>query len=207
MLVNINLLPQRKKKSVSHLFLLAFSFFILVGGGIWFYFQYQSLQLELQTTQQQLSMTKKLREVQEQKANQTVATSAVSQLEGIIKWIEQKPVSTVLVLHHLVSALPEHGLFLNYQYVDEGTVNISVQFDTLHEVSAYLHELESDPIIQEIKLGNVAASPVTPPSSSVGTGELSTADEDKAQFMPRYTAQFQIKLHVEKIKEEKGEDK
>lgn len=207
MLVNINLLPQRKKKSISHLVLLVFSFFILFGGGIWLYFQYQSLQLELSTAQQQLTMTKKLREVQEQKANQTVASTAVSQLEGIIKWIEQKPVSTVLVLHHLVSALPKYGLFLNYQYTDEGTINISVQFDTLHEVSAYLHELESDPIIQEIKLGNVAASPMTPPTASVGTGELSIADEDKARFMPRYTAQFQIKLHVEKVKEEKGEAK
>lgn len=199
MLVNINLLPQKEKKSFSHYILAAVSVVLLLGGGLYLYLQYQSLQVQLSTAQQQLTTTQKLREMEEQKSRKTVSSSSSHTLEQMIQWMEKQPVSTVVVLHHLAAALPKHGLFLNYQYVGEGTVNLSVQFDVISEVSAYLHQLEKDTIIQEVKLTNVNTTPVTPESKE-------NAVED-VQYMPRYQAQFQIKLNMEKVKEEKGEEK
>ncbi|WP_209808055.1 hypothetical protein [Ammoniphilus resinae] len=201
MLVNINLLPQREKKSLSPYILLAIGLLILIIGGCWLYFQGQSLKLELSTAEEQLTMIKKLREVEEQKASLSVSTSSANQLQGIVSWVEEQPVSTVIVLHKLTAALPKYGAFQNYQYAGDSSVTLSVQFDTLFEVSAYLHELEEDPIINEVKLKNVKTVSVNTP----GSEERALTGDDQEQFMPRYMALFQMKLDKESIKAEKEE--
>lgn len=206
MLVNINLLPQREKKKSSSIILLMISLFLLLSGGGWLFYYYQSLQTNLETAQQQLITVQKLREVEQQKGSQQVSTSAVEQLEAIVKWAEKEPVSTVTVLHHLISPLPEHGLFLNYQYSGEGTVNITIQFDTIPEVSAYLHRLEEDPVITEAKLTTITTMEVYPTiEGAEQTEDLARFEEEqKRNYVPRQQAQFQLKLDIEKLKEEKG---
>jgi len=206
MLVNINLLPQREKKKGSSVILLAISLLLILAGGGWIYFYSQSLQLKLETAQQQLNTAQKLREIEDQKGSHQVSASSVEQLEAIVKWAEQEPVSTVAVLHHLISPLPEHGLFLNYQYSGEGTVNITIQFDTIPEVSAYLHRLEQDPAIAEAKLTTITTMSVYPTiAGAQQTEDLAKFEEEqRKKYVPRQQAQFQLKLNMDKLKEERG---
>ena len=173
MLVNINLLPQREKRKGSIVILLVISLLVFLVGGGGLYLYYQSLQLKLETAQQQLNTTQKLREIEEKRGSQQVSTSSVEQLEAIVKWAEQEPVSTVAVLHHFISPLPEHGIFLNYQYSGEGTVNITIQFDTIPEVSAYLHRLEEDPVITEAKLSTITTMSVYPRLQELSRQQIS----------------------------------
>lgn len=192
MLVNINLLPQREKKKGSSLVLIAISLLLLLVGGGWLLLQYQSLQVKLSTAQQQLNTAQKLREIEEGKGSQQVSASSVEQLESIVQWAEQKQVPTVLILHHLIAALPDRGLFLNYQYSGDGIVNLTVQFDTVPEVSGYLHRLQEDQVIEEAKLTNIITVPMV------------AIKEEQDSYIPRHQAQFQLKLNIAKLKEEKG---
>ncbi|RXT14695.1 hypothetical protein [Ammoniphilus sp. CFH 90114] len=200
MLIDINLLPQKEKKSFSYVLSLLVAILILLAVGGWVYLQHSQLKRELQVSQQQLELARNLRVIQEQKTSQEAVPSSSLLLEEKVKWLGAIPISTVNILNHLVQLLPERGFFLQYQYSAEGELSITVQFDTLREVSGYVSELRASKNLESVEISNIATSPVTLPSYLEGDQEASK------QYMPRYIAQFRLKLNQEADLTEKGED-
>lgn len=193
MLVDINLLPQKEKRSRVVIIVLLAGLLASLAGAGWTYFYQSILNQELSNVKQQLELTKNLRMVQEQKVNEATSSSSVQMLEEKVRWIEQIPTSTVAILNEVVGLLPERGFFLQYQYTVSGDIMISAQFDTVREVSAYLAELKEAPFVEGVQMANVATSPVTLPDHLQGDNESSS------KYMPRYIAQFTIKLNQQEL--------
>lgn len=196
MLVEINLLPQKQKKSIfifiiAGLLIVAFITAFLVG-----YLLYQGKLQTLDNIESEIEFTIALREIEEQKNLEGEAVDSFDELIGKIDWITSQRISLVFLLNHLVSLLPERGFFMNYQYSDQGTVSINVQFDTPREAANYLFELNESPYIIEATLQNLN-------TQEVQEDEI----DDRFHYLPRYIANYSITVDREAVKlEEKKED-
>ncbi len=185
MLVEINLLPQKQKKSI-FIFLIAgivlFTFLVLFAIG---YFIYDNKQQSLKNVESELELTVSLREIEEKKLTESKEVDSFSQLMTKIDWITKQKISLVFLLNHLVSLLPERGYFMNYQASDEGTVTINVQFDTPREAANYLHELNQSPYIAKASLESLS-------TQEVNDEEMS---DERFRYLPRYIANFNIEIN------------
>lgn len=185
MLVEINLLPQKQKKSI-FIFLIAgivfFTFLVLFAIG---YFIYDNKQQSLKNVESELELTVSLREIEEKKLTESKEVDSFSQLMTKIDWITKQKISLVFLLNHLVSLLPERGYFMNYQASDEGTVTINVQFDTPREAANYLHELNQSPYIAQASLQNLSTQEINDEENS----------DEPFRYLPRYIANFNIEIN------------
>ncbi|GAE28596.1 type IV pilus biogenesis protein PilN [Halalkalibacter wakoensis JCM 9140] len=192
MMVEINLLPQKERKSFySIIILLAIIIVLLVTSLIYFMYT-NNIKNEIARTEQTIETTEQLRMVQEQQLADAQQSSMVDVLEAQIDWIEQQQISGVSLLSHFVRKLPEKAYFMNYTYVDQGTVQIFVQFESPIDVSSYLHELTDSRFVQSADLLNINAQ------------EIIDEEGLSEDLLPRYLANFEVKLNVNEIKVEEG---
>ncbi|MBP3949650.1 PilN domain-containing protein [Bacillus suaedae] len=194
MIVEINLLPKRKERSLTSLIVILVILAIIIISSIIFFFHYNSLKTELQTTQETIQVTEQLRGIQEQKLQETPEASTIDVIESQINWIQKQKMSSADLLSRFVEKLPERGYFMNYTFVDEGTVQISIQFDTPAEVSAYLFELTDSTFIEEANLLSITAE------------EMEEVEDSEEEILPRYLADFTVKLNVAELLKEEGDE-
>lgn len=196
MLIDINLLPRKERKSLTALIITIGLILLFIIGSIFLFVSYQSTKSELNSLKTQLQTTSQLRAIQEQKLAEINATSSVDELKSTIAWTEQLPVSSVTLLKHLTSLLPERGFILNINYQDSGAVTLNVQFDTSREAAYYLNELENSDVISKVTLNSLATS----------GEELEQTNKPVKDFLdkilvPRYLAVYQLELNNTALKE------
>ncbi|EMT46343.1 PilN domain-containing protein [Anoxybacillus flavithermus] len=188
MLVEINLLPKRERKSRLLPLLLIVAAVLLLVSATTFYFVIQHMEQQISQLKAELDQTKALRIAEEEK--QTIGTNASvgAQLQEAIQWAEQYPLHTVPLLHELIERLPERGFLMNVSYDRDGAIQLTVQFDTPRESAAYLQALKEASFIADVKLTSLTA---TEGKSEEGT-------------MPRYVGQFSVQLNMEEWKKQQG---
>jgi type IV pilus assembly protein PilN len=198
MLVDINLLPEKEKKNYALFVLIFFLIIAAVLGWIMMQLHYNNVKNEAQYIQKQIDDTKLLRTLQEKNLTDYTSSTAYAELEAAIQWTEKLPISTVLILRHISSLLPERGFILNFNYTDEGTVNTLVQFDTSREAAYYLKSLKDSEFIEKVNLTSLVTS------NSEDSLKVSNI---KNVLLPRYIGQFTLTLNKPALKtaEEEGE--
>lgn len=196
MLIDINLLPRKERKSLVALIIILGLLLLFIFGSVFLFINYQSTKSDLDSLKTQLQTTSQLRAIQEQKLAEINATSTVDELKSTIEWTEKLPISSVTLLKHLTSLLPDRGFILNINYQDTGTVTLNVQFDTSREAAYYLNELENSDVINKVTLNSLATS-----GEELEKTNKPVKDVLDKILVPRYLAAYQIELNNEKIKE------
>lgn len=191
MLVDINLLPHKTRRSPAILFLTVILFLLTIIAFIIGFFLYQGHKQELETIKSETEFTIKLREIEEEKQLSDSEVTDFDRLELKKEWILGQQISVVFLLNHFVSLLPERGFFQNYTYSDQGNVNISVQFDTAREAANYLHQLNQSSYILEATLQNLTTSPTEVAEENV---------DSQSDILPRYTATYQVTVNRAMVK-------
>ncbi|EGL81595.1 Fimbrial assembly family protein [Caldalkalibacillus thermarum TA2.A1] len=193
MLADINLLPQPgRRRPLVTLFLLVLVVFNLAFLGF-LYFHYTKFADHLNVLETSLANAQELRQMQEEKLRELSTAPSAHDLEEIVRWLEQIPVSTAQILRHTTELLPARGYFLQYEYTGQGDVRLTVQFDTLEEAASYLHALHQSPLIAEVALISIDTSTLTW-SDSEGEGETEY----------RHVAQYEITLNLNEAQDRGG---
>ncbi|MCA0986220.1 hypothetical protein [Guptibacillus algicola] len=191
MLIEINLLPKKTRRTISFIYVpisvvavLLIAFIIMVVNAS----QLKSEQAELE---QKVERTTELLSVME--GNDSEFVNSADTLQQYVSWLDSVEFSTVKLLDDLVTRLPERGFFMEYAFDGDETVTVTVQFDQMKEVSQYLNELnQSD---------NVTSASVL----TVQTAQLAEEAEEDARILPRYVTDYQIVINKENLRAEEEE--
>jgi len=158
MLVEINLLPQKEPKKYSFIITLSclLVVFVLIGG--FYFWQTLSIKNELTSIDRQISMTKKIVEKEEKNSKTVESADSVGQLKSAIEWVENYPIQTIPVMRHLTSLLPERGFIQSFGYTEEGTITLTVQFDSAREAAYFLDNLNESKWIADASISSLSAA-------------------------------------------------
>ena len=183
MLVDINLLPRKtKKKPKLFLFFIPLLILALILGGL-LYWKYTLQKEQVQSLENEILQVKDAAASLEIQLQNTETTNSADQLQQVIDWTEAYPIDTVFVLKHLIGLLPERGYFQQFTYSEEGTIQLSIRFDTSREAADYLTELTKSKFISSAQLTSITAAEITETTTTTtGTEnktETTTGTENK----------------------------
>ncbi|MRX71431.1 hypothetical protein GJU40_04490 [Bacillus lacus] len=195
MALEINLLPEKKKKSYRTALLIAVFVPILSVLLIWLTFSYQGKKDELLRIQQETEQTAKQSELLQGIKAEQINSNAAAVLQNTVNWSISYPARVVPVLEEISSLLPETGYFQSLSYSGAQRADISVQFDNSREAAFYLNRLKSSHIILEAKLLSITTQQLQTEES--GTEEEET---ERKEGIPRYIAAYQVVFNSEELK-------
>lgn len=205
MLVEINLLPKKHQKKNSLLLLVIILVLLFLSGFGFFYHKYRALQEKEVFLHNQLNhLTEKL--ASEQKKLQVKNDSnTVTQLQAIVNWADDNSVETVPLLQQLTNQLPERGFVQSFEYNEDGSVSLSVQFDSSVEAAHYLARLKNLPYFSEIALPLVETADAEEKAIEVQPEGLKV-DKTTDNYLPRYIAHFELKTNKAELLKLQEED-
>jgi len=157
MLVEINLLPQKDPKNFNIVYISAIAAVLILISGIYFW-QIKTVKNDVASVDNQIEMTKKIAEKQEESAQTTEVASSAGLLKAAVDWAADYPIQTIPVMRHLNSLLPERGFIQSFAYTEDGTVTISVQFDSSREAAYFLESLKESEWIEDASLSSLTAN-------------------------------------------------
>ncbi|OXS60589.1 type IV pilus assembly protein PilN [Bacillus sp. V-88] len=196
MLVDINLLPQNEKRSRQWLYVVAGVISLGILALILLFILAGNLGKDVDALTAQLQSEKQLRAEKEQSISDFESSDAWVQLEDAVSWVEDYPIDTVPVLDHLVELLPERGFLKDFTYAEDGSIQLSIQFDTSSEAAYYLTHLKDSKYIQDAKLSSLATESVM---------ENEQAAVNTEPVLPRYVGQYEVILNRDSIKKIEAE--
>ncbi|OCA91258.1 hypothetical protein A8F94_05200 [Bacillus sp. FJAT-27225] len=200
MLIDINLLPKKKRKSGSLVAVsLIFTVLFFAAGGF-LYWQSSSLKIDIAAVDNRLETTKKLQEIEEKKATEVTAADSVAKLEQSVTWAEDYAIPSVPVMKEFTSLLPERGFIQTFAYQETGVVTLSVQFDTTREAAYFLNRLNGSGWVTEATLSSLAATQTVGEQQTAESTTVNVNNEKKKDILPRYQGQFEIKLNKDSVK-------
>ncbi|MDP4550460.1 hypothetical protein Q9251_06155 [Alkalihalobacillus macyae] len=191
MLIDINLLPNKPKRTFSFILIPISAGAVILAVFLWLFVSSHQLKSEQITLKDRLEKTSELM-VALQSSDVSAASSGQT-LQEYVDWLDGVKFSTVTLLDDLVMRLPERGYFMNYDYDGSETVNLTVQFDQMKEVSHYLSELNSSENV-------LSASVLT-----VTTADL-TEEEGNSRILPRYITEYEIEINKANLRIDENED-
>ena len=205
MLVEINLLPKKEPKKAGILSLLVFFLVIAAAGAGLLYWLYAGYQDKTASLQSQIVKTEEAIAMQNQVNTELADSDSAAELGKIVGWAESYPLETVQVLRQLIGLLPERGFFMNFAYNDDATINLSVQFDSSRQAAYYLHELTETEMVTDAKLTGISTMKITE-TDQTGTELTDSAGKlDNDPYLPRYTAEYEIKINSDTVKKAQAE--
>ncbi|MGE8078442.1 hypothetical protein [Peribacillus loiseleuriae] len=179
MLVDINLLPKKEKKRRTVILLILLVGLVLSVTGYFFMTAYQAQKVRLVQLEQELTLTRELKVAKEKERTQSVESKSVRELTTAVQWVEEHQSSTFFIMRTVSSLLPERGFIVDFSYKEDGTVQLTVQFDSSREAAYYLKSISSSSIISAAKL-------LTLSTEKLKDGV--TAEP----ILPRYNAQYEL---------------
>jgi Tfp pilus assembly protein PilN len=231
MLVDINLLPKKEPKKFGLIIPFVLLFILIMLVAVYYYFQISSIKTDIDSVDKQISTVRRITAQESEKMNKTQSTNSVTQLKNGIEWADSYRIQSVPVMRELTSLLPERGFIQSFKYEESGMVTLTSQFDTPSEAAYYLDSLNHSKWIEEATLTSLNANKENSSESSTGqSNSLNTPDSSSqnnstdtttgaisngstsntnADYLPRYTGQFDIKLNkamVRKIITETNKD-
>ena len=202
MLVDINLLPKKAPRKAGLPVIIIF-FLVLTAIGIGlFYWQYAAKQDSLASLQSQTLRMEETIAVQSQKIATFESSNSAAELEKIVEWARDYPIETVPVLQHLISFLPERGFFQNFAYNDDGSIDLSIQFDSSREAAFYLTKLTESEWINEAKLTGITTSAEIIDLKDQEDNVENNSKLINDPYMPRYLALYKLSLNRQTVKDD-----
>jgi type IV pilus assembly protein PilN len=195
MLVEINLLPQKQRRSSTIIRLVLLLSIIMLISALLTAWQVQRYKSTINSLENNIANSEQLI-LDLQQNMDTASTNSYVELSNAVEWSTNHPIKSVPVLQHLTSLLPERGFLLNYAYSESGIISLTVQFDTKKEAAFYLKWLNDSAWIKEVKLSNLTSS-----QTETSTGDRTNLQSEENNYLPRYTGNFEITLNSEKIRE------
>ncbi|RBP04288.1 PilN domain-containing protein [Rossellomorea aquimaris] len=198
MLVDINLLPQNEKGSRQWLYVVIGVLSVGILALFVLFLLSFNIGKDVDVLTTELQSTKQLRAEKEQSISDFESSDAWVQLESAVRWAESYPIDTVPVLNHLVELLPERGFVKQFTYAEDGSIQLSIQFDTSSEAAFYLTHLKESRYIQEATLLALATEDISENDS------LSAVNTET--ILPRYIGQYEVTLNRVEIKKMETEE-
>jgi type IV pilus assembly protein PilN len=197
-LVDINLLPQSEKRSRQWLYVVIGVCSIGVIVLIILFFLAGNIGKEVELLTSELQAAKQQRVEKEQSISDFESSDAWVQLESAVNWAESYPIDTVPVLNHLVELLPERGFMKEFTYAEDGSIQLSIQFDTSSEAAYYLTHLKESNYIRDAKLFSLVTETISE--------DESLAAVNIESVLPRYIGQYEVMLNRNEIKKMEAEE-
>lgn len=192
MLIDINLLPNKPKRSFSFILIPISAGAVILVVFLWMFFSSHQLKSEQVTLTDRLEVTSELMNALQ--SNDVEAASSGQTLQEYVDWLDGVEFSTVKLLDDLVARLPERGYFMNYDFDGSETVTLTVQFDQMKEVSQYLSELNSSENVRSASVLTVTAA------------DLTEEVEEDGRILPRYVTEYEIVINKAKLRIDENED-
>jgi type IV pilus assembly protein PilN len=197
-LVDINLLPQNEKGSRQWVYVVIGVLSVGILALMILLFLAANIGKDVDVLTTELQGTKQLRAEKEQSISDFESSDAWVQLESAVSWAESYPIDTVPVLNHLVELLPERGFVKEFTYAEDGSIQLSIQFDTSSEAAYYLTHLKGSRYIQEATLLSLT-------TETISENDSLTAVNTET-ILPRYIGQYEVTLNRTEIKEMETEE-
>lgn len=192
-LPDINLLPKIERESYTKnlIILILIALIIISYILIGFYYFYTKKQLE--TLNENYSSLNE--EVHLKTTELEQLQSGSSLLEQAISFVENFQIPTSIFITELDNLLPDNSYLSEYQY-NNGSTNITVNFESLDKVAQYTTSLTNSNYIVDTKVDQVE------------TFTLGESNEVEEQFdtIPRYRTNFTLITDKQKLKGESTED-
>lgn len=186
MIPDINLLPPIKKKSKSPTLLLGIVGIVtllLLALVVWTYFDARSNSIRLQAEQQSLELQRD----QLQMELDVLTSANRSTLEESVAFVERVSYQVSPLIDETKNLLQEHTYLRTYSFSDK-TVQITVDFETISAISAYVDLLQNSPYFTDVQVGNVS-------NFSVAPAELET-DDNRFDEVPRYSVNLTVGIDM-----------
>jgi type IV pilus assembly protein PilN len=194
MVIDINLLPKKEPKNVVFLVSTVIVLLLAMATAFVFYVSMQKAEIKIHSLTQELKQMRALEVAEQQKLANVQSLQEVQELEKTVKWAEQYPMKTVLLLRKMTKLLPERGFVMSFSYAEDGTVSVTVQFDTSEEAAYYLKSLSDADFVTEVQLKSLT-------TMEDKSGEENV--EEEKNVLPRYLAQYELHVNKNALKEEK----
>lgn len=190
-LIDINLLPEKEKKSSIFIYCTAIILLLFFIGCLLLFFSLRSTQMETERTIGSISQTEKLIEIQQTKLLDSESSQGMKELEKTIEWMTDYPIRTVPVLNELTSLLPSRGFIQTLEYSERKMINASIQFDSSREAAYYLHHLKEVGWIKEADILGITTDNVTNEEN----------DPVESGVVPRYLVEYALTLDEQQLQE------
>jgi type IV pilus assembly protein PilN len=194
LLVEINLLPQKQRKSSTTLRIVLLIALLMILFSLLTFLQVQRYNNQINQLQNNITSYEQSIASIQQDVN-SASTNSYVELSNAVEWAANSPIKSVAVLKHLTSLLPERGFLLTYSYTETGTLSLSIQFDTKKEAAYYLKWLNDSDWIENVRLSSLLSSQI----ETNGESSLTLNDTETDAYLPRYTGNFEITLNRESI--------
>lgn len=193
MLVEINLLPKKEPKNVVFLFITVIITAIVVIAAAVFYVLIDRAEMQIDSLEKELKQTQALQAIEQQKLADMQSVKEIEELDKTVQWAKDYPLKMVPLLRNMTKLLPERGFIMNFSYAEDGTVTVSVQFDTSEQAAYYLKRLSDAKFIADVQLKSLTAVNANEKSDEQGTTE--------EQVVPRYLAQYEMHIRKQALEE------
>ncbi|MCJ8006987.1 PilN domain-containing protein [Lederbergia wuyishanensis] len=195
MIIDINLIPQRKKKSYFLLYSLTIIFIVAILSSSLVFLHIHSKKEHILSLEKQRHQIQELIEIENSKLNESQISTSTDRLSDVITLMDNERINSVPLLSHLISLLPERGFFESFSYVLNGDIQLAVQFDTSRDAAYYLHELLQSSWLTDAKIISISTKEDLEEEKQTG----------KKTFLPRYVAFYQLSINREYIKDIQSE--
>ncbi|GAA0333983.1 hypothetical protein GCM10008967_25930 [Bacillus carboniphilus] len=193
MLVDINLIQKPKQRNTP-LFILAgfalLSFALVITTGILWYNGELQMKDRLEN---QLAHVQELRGIREQQNQPIETVTPTKQYEETVQWMDDYPLSTVVVIDEIRTLLTDRGFILQFDYSSSERIHLVAQFDASREVAFFFERLQASPLFTNVVLNKI---------------ETVKLDNGNPDVLPRYRADFNLAIQateVQKAKKESGQ--
>jgi type IV pilus assembly protein PilN len=195
MLVDINLLPQKEKRSKAAYISLGSAGLAAVILSVSLYIYLGSQKEEIEQIDTQIAQTNEILEAQRVKLADYESSNSVGELENAISWAKEQPFSMVYILNEVTKLLPERGYITEFEKDEENKIKQIVQFDTKSQAAYYLNSLLSLGWLDEAILTEAKTTDVLKDDDE----ETSAAAEE---ILPRYFAAYELQINSSLLKQE-----
>uniref|UniRef100_C5D5I2 Fimbrial assembly family protein n=1 Tax=Geobacillus sp. (strain WCH70) TaxID=471223 RepID=C5D5I2_GEOSW len=193
MIVEINLLPKKEPKNVVFLFITVIITAIVLIAAAVFYVLIDRAETQIDSLEKELKQTQALQAIEQQKLADMQSVKEIEELDKTVQWAKDYPLKMVPLLRNMTKLLPERGFIMNFSYAEDGTVTVSVQFDTSEQAAYYLKRLSDAKFIANVQLKSLTAVNANEKSDEQGTTE--------EQVVPRYLAQYEMHIRKQALDE------
>ncbi|MEN8701172.1 PilN domain-containing protein [Bacillus infantis] len=195
MLVDINLLPQKEKRSKAAYISLAVAGLAAVILSVSLYVYLGSQKEEIEQVETQIAQTNEILEAQRVKLADYESSNSVGELENAISWAKEQPFSMVYILNEVTKLLPERGYITEFEKDEDNKIKQIVQFDTKSQAAYYLNSLLTLEWLDEAILTEAKTTDVLKDDDD----ETSAAEEE---ILPRYFAAYELQINSSLLKQE-----
>ncbi|WP_233504801.1 fimbrial protein [Parageobacillus thermoglucosidasius] len=193
MFVDINLLPKKEPKNVVFLLSTVIVTAMAAIAAAVFYVLIDRAETQIDSLEKELKQTQALQAIEQQKLADMQSVKEIEELDKTVQWAKDYPLKMVPLLRNMTALLPERGFIMNFSYAEDGTVTVSVQFDTSEQAAYYLKRLSDAKFIADVQLKSLSAVNVNEKND-----EQRTAGE---QVVPRYLAQYEMHIRKQALEE------